>query len=592
MIPNRNVLWSRAVADELIRCGVRHVCLSPGSRSTPLALALHDAGLDITTHIDERSAAFFALGVAKATRMPAVLVCTSGTAAANYHPALVEAIQSQVPLLVLTADRPPELHDVGANQSIEQRDLFGAHAKWFVDVGLPQPTAARIRHLRALVCRAAAAARAVPAGPVHLNFPFQEPLEPTEVPGDVPDDWHKGDLTAAQGRAAGEPFVRTGPSSPAPAPAMVDAIARLVEGNRRGLLVAGRLDLDAAQRDAIRRFAERAGYPVLADPLSGLRFEDEGPGAIVTGYDAWLASARVRRDLRPELVLRIGGTPTSKSLLETLRGQDCPQVVVTPAYEQGEETGRAGHIVHADPAILLDAITQRITRPADAAWNQRLVALDETTRTTLAEQVPGRAFEGAVVAKIVQGLAPGSAVFASSSLPIRDLDRFGQRRDGGLQVFANRGASGIDGVLSTALGVAHGLGRRVTLLIGDTALLHDVGALATASRLSIPLDIVVLDNEGGGIFEFLPIAAHEPPFTALFVVPHGQDLVRIARAFGVEVEESTTAQARPLPAHAGGAAVRMLHVRSDRKANVRERRALEALVEERLLAARQVLDAR
>lgn len=578
MITNRNELWGRAVAQELARSGVRDVCLSPGSRSTPLALGVgQEKDLRVTTHIDERSAAFFALGIGKATRRPAVLLCTSGTAAANYLPAIIEASQSRVPLLVLTADRPPELHDVGANQSIDQQHLFGRQVRWFADAGLPQVTAARVRHLRALVCRAVAKTLAPPPGVVHVNFPFQEPLEPTPVPDDVPTDWHRGDLEAAEGRE-GAPFLRIEPPLLLPDPKAVAETLRLIANEPDGVIVAGPRFADPSFRGALLLLAEATGYPVLADPLSGIRF---GTAALVcSAYDAWLANPQRRTSLRPRIILRFGAAPTSKALLHWLKETgDASHIVVDESLGFGEETTMAQIVLAGDATLVAEALAKKTAPRAPSPFAQRLRELDQVTQGFLAKETPRTPFEGAIVQRLVAQLPTDAQLFVSNSLPVRDLDRFGHR-DAPLNAFGNRGASGIDGITSTALGIAHATGKKVTLLIGDLAFLHDLSGLVTRRRLSLPLDVLVLNNQGGGIFEFLPIARHEPPFTELFVTPHDIDLAGVARSLGIETRAMSAQEALSGPSALGNAgASRVIVVRTDRKTNVASRRALEAALD-------------
>lgn len=580
MIANRNQLWGHVVAQELLRSGIRDICISPGSRSTPLVLAVHaQKGLRVTTHLDERSAAFFALGISKTTRRPAALICTSGTAAANYFPAIVEANQARVPLLVLTADRPPELHNVGANQAIDQQHLYGRHVRWFVDAGLPQPTAARIRHLRALVCRAIAKTLTWPAGPVHVNFPFQEPLEPTTVSGDVPDDWHQGDLEARDGRPE-RPFLRVSQTRPTADEAALDEAATILTAKGNGVIVAGPRFPDDDFAEAVAKLSTSTGYPALADPVSGLRFNQKFPQPCVA-YDAWLANPARRDVLTPDVIVRFGAAPTSKNLLKWIKEKHgAEHVVVSENATFGEETTGATHILVGDAANVAQGLAKRVKNRKPLAFASRIRELDRATTEFLTKEASSRNFEGAIIQRVVSQLPAGADLVVSSSLPIRDLDRFGTASHP-LRVHANRGASGIDGVTSTALGIAHATGKKAVLVIGDIAFLHDLSALVTRQRLNIPLDIVVLDNDGGGIFEFLPIAKHEPPFTELFVTPHGMDLQAIATALGLETMQIDGAKIVKEGIKVGGARQpsRLVVVKTDRKANVEHRRELEAALD-------------
>lgn len=578
MIANRNELWGRVVAEELSRCGIREVCVSPGSRSTPLVLGVHgEPELRVTTHLDERSGGYFALGAAKATGNPVALICTSGTAAANFFPAVVEASMAGVPLVLLTADRPPELRGTGANQTIDQDHLYGRYPRLFADAGLPDATPERARELRALVCRAVAMSRSPFPGPVHLNFPFREPLEPTPVPGDLPGDWSRGDRLAAEGRGR-EPFVELAPGFPHPEEAALDAAARRLDAARRPLLVAG----PGAAAPEILQLAKRIAAPVFCDPLSGLRYGPDLGAVRISAYDAWLAPPDARAALAPDLVLRFGALPTSKSLLAALEAWGlAAQIQVDDSARRAEPTRRASVVLPGRPGPVAEAFAARVAPRDYAPAAQLAQRLDEETKRLHEQELPRRDFEGAAVRRLADALGPGAVLWIGSSLPVRDLDRFVPARDAPLHVLANRGASGIDGVVSSALGAAHATGRRVVLVVGDLSFLHDLSGVLSGRRLGLAADVVVFDNGGGGIFEFLPIARHEPPFTELFVTPHGADLSRIAEAAGWRVASGTPAQAaEQLAAAAGGP--RLFHVPTDRKANVRHRRELESLLGARL----------
>lgn len=579
MIPNRNVLWASVVAEELARAGVQHVVVAPGSRSTPLVLALHkQTGLRLSTHLDERAAGFFALGIAKATRRPVAVVVTSGTAVANLLPAVVEARHSCVPLVLLTADRPPELIGVGANQAIDQRNIFGVFPRFTADVGLPEPDALRVRHLRSLVGRAIASARGAPAGPVHLNFPFREPLESRVVPGDVPDDWAKGDVEAERGRDEGRPFLEAVAPVRSPDPDVMGLLAEEIAQRPRGIIVVGPRDVDDALAQELTLLARRSGYPVLADPLSGARYGVPGDAPFVPAYDAFLADAVMRDRLKPDVVIRFGAAPTSKSLLTLLASPGVRQIVVDEAGVGTEPASRASLVVAAAAPLVASQLVGALqATPPAGEWTQMWTRVDAAARRTLGAEVARRSFEGAIVSRFVDGLPEGATLFVSNSLPVRDLDRFALGGTKRLRVLGNRGASGIDGIASTALGVGHGLGRRVSLIVGDLAFLHDLNGLVAAHRLGIPIDILLLNNDGGGIFEFLPVAAEEPLFTELFATPHGLDVGALAKAVGLVHRRTDLARATDLKLPSGGRGT-ILEVITDRKGNVEHRRAIESAV--------------
>jgi 2-succinyl-5-enolpyruvyl-6-hydroxy-3-cyclohexene-1-carboxylate synthase len=553
-------LLLRAFTDELVRCGVTDVCTSPGSRSTPLVAALvRDGRLRATSHIDERCAAFFALGAAKATGRPMALTCTSGTAAANYLPAVVEAHEAGVPLLVLTADRPPELRGVGAGQAIDQIGMYGRNVRWFVEVGNHEATPERARWMRMLACRAVGATLAGRPGPVHLNFPLREPLVPPEALGPDP----------APGRADGQPWLAV-PTGAAPGDPL--ELEAALAGSTRGVIVAG-TDRDPATGAVLARLAQAAGWPLLADPMSGAR---RGPAA-VAHYDALLRDPGLTARLRPDAVLRVGDLPTSKPLRAWLAGlRDVPQVAFAPPS------------VWADPDATLTAMLAGAAAPALAAaslpaagdgWLAAWRDADARVAGAFGAVLGDGLSEPRVARELVARLPAGAALLVASSMPVRDVESFAAVRDDPPRVLSNRGANGIDGTVSTAFGVASAGTGPVAALIGDVALLHDVGGLLAARRLGLPLVLVVLNNDGGGIFEFLPVAGERDVFEEHVATPHGIDIAAVAALYGCELE-------RPADLAGLGAAVdaalarpgtTLIEVRTDRAENLSlHRRATQA----------------
>ena len=512
--------FAATVVDEWARSGVAHAVVAPGSRSTPLALALAaDGRVRVHVHHDERAAAFLALGIGKVSRRPAVLLCTSGTAAAELHPAVVEAHQADVPLLVCTADRPPELQSVGAPQTIDQTHLYGAAARWFAEPGVADDTTRR--SWRSLAARAYLEATGPTPGPVHLNLAFRDPL--VGEPGDLPP-----------GRPAGAPWHAA--PSPSPPPPPPGALAQ-----RRGLVVAGAgapgagglLDLP---------------WPVLADPLSHHRV----PGSI-GAFDAILRCGAVPE---PEVVVRVGDAPASKVLAEWLAGLDVPQYVVGSRWVDPDRTA----------AAFLPSMP-RLTGERDGEWCRWWSTAEDQAQQAIDGVLASQpAITEPFVARAVA--AHASTLVVASSMPVRDVEWYARPRDG-LRVYANRGANGIDGVVSTAAGIALAVGEPVTALVGDIAFLHDTNALLGLSSRGVDLTIVVVDNRGGGIFSFLPQASAlgRERFEQLFGTPHEADLGALAAAHGVG---STTVTA---PGDLEGAlvettGVRVVLVPTDRHANV------------------------
>jgi 2-succinyl-5-enolpyruvyl-6-hydroxy-3-cyclohexene-1-carboxylate synthase len=531
--PNRSTLWGRAVVAELAAGGLSAACVAPGSRSTPLTMAV-ESHPDVTSysHLDERSAAFFALGRSKRLGEPTALVCTSGTAAANFHPAVVEAHHSRVPLVVLTADRPAELRDSGANQTIDQAALYGDAVRWARTLPEPAAEPRRLRSLRVAVARALAASRAPNSGPVHCNVPLPKPLEPTPVDGDVPADFDDEAPLAASGRDG--PFVATTRGRPAVDDGDVAALARRLAAAARGLIVAGPAVGSSLDRTALADLAGATGVPVLADPLSGHRF---GPHVerlpVCGGYDGYLDAVDWPD---PDLVLRFGASPTSKVCRHYLRDADADQVIVDAAGEWPEAEFTASDLVVADPTRLARRLTDELADAAGtadgspvphvgavASWRDRFEAAEESYWSVVAEAASERYFEGGLVHAVAAACPARATLVVSNSMPVRDLDRFGRPRTAPLAALGNRGASGIDGVTSTALGAGVATADPMVLVTGDLAYYHDMNGLLALDRCDVDATVVVLNNDGGGIFHQLPVAEFDPPFTDQFVTPHGLD---------------------------------------------------------------------
>ena len=549
--------FASALADEWARAGVTDAVIAPGSRSTPLALALaRDGRLRIQVVLDERSAAFRALGLGLATGRPAVLLCTSGTAAANFLPAVVEASHARVPLLVCTADRPPELRDAGAGQTIDQAHLYGRAVRWFFDPGPPADQPGAGAQWRALASRAVAEALGPPAGPVHLNLPFREPLLPTGAP-----------LVDAPGRAHGQPWTISTRGARGPRAEDVARLADLVRANPRGVVVAG---WGAAVAPAVaQRFAAAAGWPVLADPISQLR---TGPLAI-SAYEGLLRAPGFADAHRPDLALRIGAPLTSKVATAWL-DPSIALVLVDPDDRWLDPQHAAAERYAVDAEALLDAVTHALGNPPAAAdpWLSGWLAAERSARTAI-DAVLDRASgpsEALVARAVAAALPDGASLVVASSVPVRALEWCMTPRTG-LRVLANRGANGIDGFVSTVIGVAQASAPDPTVgLCGDLCFLHDGNGLLGAAGGAT---FVVLDNDGGGIFSYLP-PADLPEFEQLFGTPHGLDLVEVARAHGAiaeridDVGKLTDALATPADA------VRVLVVPLDRRASVARHREL------------------
>lgn len=608
--------FAATLVDEWARGGLTHAVVAPGSRSTPLALALADAAhagrLVLHVRLDERSAGFFALGLGLATGRPAVVLTTSGTAAVELHPAVVEAHQAGVPLLACTADRPPELHHVGAPQTVEQEALFGKALRWAVAPGVPEAGLAGT--WRSLAARALAEAVAGPGGPgpVHVNLAFRDPLGGR--PGPLPE-----------GRPGGRPWHRVATTVPPPAPAVVAEVAGW--RGRRGVVVAG---AGAGDAEAVHALARALGWPVLAEPRSGARL---GRAGTVAAADALLRVAAWAQRHRPEVVLRLGAPWASKVLGSWLAwaGSEGEDVLVDPRWGWVDPDRRASLVVVADPSELCRAVVGALEggpagpgadglsgpapadglsgpapRPADGAggWWEGWVEAEASAQAAI-EGVLARhpePTEPGVARHLLAWLPEESTLAVASSMPVRDLEWFGAARSRPPRVVANRGANGIDGMVSTVLGLAAGAGPQaasragepsretegtghagpVVGLLGDLAFLHDAGALVGAAAGGLAATLVVVDNGGGGIFSFLGQAQElaKDRFEQLFGTPQDADVAEVARAYGTEVTEVARA-ADLVPAVEEAAAsgtVRVVRVRTNRDANVAVHAEIEASV--------------
>ncbi|MEN9823143.1 MAG: 2-succinyl-5-enolpyruvyl-6-hydroxy-3-cyclohexene-carboxylate synthase [Actinomycetota bacterium] len=513
------------LVDQWIRMGMQHAVVSPGSRSTPMALALADRPeIGVHVAIDERSASFIALGIASASGVPAALLCTSGTAAAHFHAAVVEADLSGVPMLVLTADRPPELHGVGAPQTIDQFELYGDVVRVFASAEVPDARSAH--EWRALAAEIWWATLGDDSGPVHLNLPFREPLVGSTLGLPTAGELDAHDVIDGAS-TAGEWF-----ASPVP----LEELAISFSG-KTGLVVAGRGIADVS---GVARLSETLGWPVFADPRSGCR---SLPTA-VCAFDPIVRAISTRPEFQPDVVLHLGEQPASKVLGQWMQARAAagaehvhvfaPQRIIDPA---GIVTAR----VYGEPGAVCSAIVAEGLEPAPASWLARWTVAEAAAQTALDAAFSAASDGSPSEPMVARALSARDGVLVvSSSMPVRDVEWFGVASS--TTVLSNRGANGIDGVIASAIGAAIGSGQRTTLLIGDVAFCHDLSSLVGLSARGLDLTIVVVDNDGGGIFSFLPqrgtLGADR--FEQLFGTPHGTDLIGIARAHGLGARTAHT----------------------------------------------------
>jgi 2-succinyl-5-enolpyruvyl-6-hydroxy-3-cyclohexene-1-carboxylate synthase len=585
---NPSTAFAVTLVDELVRCGLRDAVLAPGSRSAPLAIALwqqaEDTSLRLQVRIDERSAAFLALGLAKASGRPVAVVCTSGTAAANFHPAVIEADESGVPLLMLTADRPPELRGTGANQAIDQLKLYGGAVRWFAEAGVPEARPGMNPYWRSLACRAWAAAAGTGGGfpgPVHLNLPLRDPL----VPG-VADPAGNGSWPEPlDGRPDGAPWTRWATasggasSSGQPGPSGPDGPGTLeLPWTERGVIMAGD---GAADPAGLLRLAAAAGWPVLAEPSSGVR---QGRHAL-TAYSYLLEHPAFLAANRPDLIICAGRPGLSRGQTAFARqaaADGARQVVLAQGPARWADPARTATDVAT--AVRLTGTPHPPARGGPGGgppgWLGRWQAADGAARGAVDAVLDagGELTEPRLARDLGAALPDGALLWAASSLPIRDLDRHLAVRDG-LRVLASRGASGIDGLISSATGaaLAHQAagGGPAAALLGDLAFLHDAPGLFAGPEEARPdLVLVVANNDGGGIFSTLEQAAVPAPFERIFGTPHRAHLAGLAAAAGIG--HIVVTRAADLPAALKGDGIRIVEVPADRAAGTVLRRRLAA----------------
>jgi 2-succinyl-5-enolpyruvyl-6-hydroxy-3-cyclohexene-1-carboxylate synthase len=533
----RQTEWARLVIDSFVQAGVVDAVISPGSRSTPFVIAaLRNEELRCTSALDERSGAHYALGQARSTLRPSLLLCTSGSAAANYFPAVLEASEAGVPLIVLSADRPPELHQCGANQTTDQVGLYGKHARFFANLGEPRDDVLSLRAARRLVAQAVSEASGVRPGPVHVNAQARKPLEPVGS-GDA--------LRARVDAALGEPLTqvhRVRPLQPTlvePLPELVaGSVAEMLDRASRPVILCGPADTrNAMFVDALSELSERAGAPILAETAS--QFRCWSRTRALGGFDTIWRTEAGRSSLAPDFVLQLGAAPISKGWEVLSSATSIRRVVVHP-WEWADPTSDAEAIVQADIGSFLTAMSRAELRldERDPEFSTRFSRAEELVWES-AKDVLGEAgdslTEGGAVRTLFDAVPDPSALVLGNSLPIRDVETWVPPNEKLLVIHSQRGVSGIDGVVSGAAGVASCVDGPTTLLIGDVSFLHDLNGLQLASRVEGPLVIVVLNNGGGRIFEALPIATEgDDSWLPFFTTPHDADLGSAAATHGCE----------------------------------------------------------
>ncbi len=557
--------YAASFIEGLVHTGVKEVVISPGSRSTPLAmLFVEHQDIQVYMNIDERSASFFALGLAKASDRPVALLCTSGTAAANYFPAVIEASLSRVPLIVLTADRPHELRDIGAPQAIDQLHLFGKYVRWFADMALPESGQEMLKYAKTSAIRAASMAKGVLPGPVHVNFPLREPLVP------------KMDQPFKHASHIALPYVTEGHLS---IPfETYKAVADQCSGIENGLIVCGNIDKPGFP-EAVLALANSLGFPILADPLSQLRSGNFEKEMVIDCYDAFLRSDKIKEKLKPELVIQFGGQPVSKALSLFLKSLgESSELLIIDGGGGWRDPNRTGtHMIHCDETVFCQQLEPLLEKKSGTSWKGIWIDLNQRTRNIIQSYIQSISDieEGKSVSKLCGLLPPDSTVYIGNSMPIRDMDTYFHNTEKTVRLIANRGANGIDGVVSSALGAAVHC-RPLFLVIGDLSFFHDMNGLLAAKLYKVNINIILLNNDGGGIFSHLPQAEEGKNFELIFGTPTGLNFEHTAMLYNgqytkvlnledlsVSIEEATSNEG-----------LNIIEIPTDRERNVQVHREL------------------
>ncbi|MGP7819694.1 2-succinyl-5-enolpyruvyl-6-hydroxy-3-cyclohexene-1-carboxylic-acid synthase [Niallia sp. 01092] len=555
-----------AFVNELVHNGIENVVISPGSRSTPIAMVMAEQKqLKIHVHVDERAAAFFALGMAKASKKPTVLVCTSGTAAANYFPAIIEATISRIPLLVLTADRPHELRDVGAPQAINQIELYGGKVKWFMEMSPPIGTKEMLRYVKTVSARAVSTALQEPKGPVHLNLPFREPL--------IPD---LENLQTYQSEKDHEKYIHIETGELTISEDYFQYLAKRLSNYANGIIICGEIDKEDFSSSIIQ-LAKTLKFPILADPLSQLRTGEEDLEYIIDTYDTFLRNETVQKTLKPDIVIRFGSMPVSKALTLFLKEQnEIEQLVIDGGAGFRDPNQLTSEMIYCDEVLFCQKLIPYLKK---CSINHEFVSwqnINKVTKKALM-QIKNKAemSEAKLFSLLGELLPENAALFVGNSMPIRDLDTFFHTQLKKITIYANRGANGIDGTVSTALGVG-AVKQPLFLVLGDLTFFHDANGLIAAKQFDIPVTIFLINNNGGGIFSFLPQANHKKHFEALFGTPLDLDFKHLITMYKGQYEliEKWSQLEELLQKTTDSPKLRVFEIRTNRTENVEEHRKL------------------
>ncbi len=523
---NHNIFWAETTVKLLEFLGVKNVVISPGSRSTPFVFAFSKSKkINKTVVIDERDNGFFALGLAKASRVPAAIVTTSGTATAELYPAIIEAYNSRTPLIVITSDRPEYLYGTGANQTINQINLYKNHIRKFFDFDAEKPTKRKIAELKKEIADAFEIAAKKNPGPVHLNFHFEKPFEPDDYTTAISEELltHAFSNVSEKSNKA-EQKNRTFAS-----------LAKKIADSEKGIIITGNGFYSKKDIQGILNFSAAAKYPIFADGLSPFRFLSRAKKNVFVNQTAFLKSRKVK----PEIIFQFGSAPTANVLLSFFKESEAEKYVVNPFGDLNDPSRTADKTIREEyssfAASIVDNLKSLNFKRVKSAWfNESLEFenISESLKKKIIEKAPFW-FEGNIIIELMKNIPAGSNLFISNSLPARDVDFFAPKSGKDVSVFSNRGASGIDGVTATAFGTAAATKRRTFLLTGDLAFFHDANALWIAKNYNLPVTIILVDNSGGGIFNLLPVADYPSVFRDYFLTSTGADFGKIVKAYGL-----------------------------------------------------------
>lgn len=521
---NRNILWCNAFTGRLSELGVKNVCISPGSRSTSLTLSFSsNNNFNVYPIVDERSSAFFALGLAKESKTPVAIVTTSGTAVAELYPAIIEAYYQRIPLIVCTADRPQILRGSGANQTINQHNIFNNHIRLFNDAGLPEIK--KLSSVRRLAEHAIRIATIDNRGPVHLNFPFEKPFEPDAITDyifetDIEKLYSKDSFELVSQKKSKLNF---------------NSLKKTFSEKKRGLILVGYNNFSDDFADLLIEFSDRFGYPIYIDGACSLRFGGHRKDNIIENLTSIIRSEKFQKKYDPELIIQFGATPTANVLLDYFKNSGSEKILINEFGDRNDPSLTAKKIVKCNPSdfckLILANSSSRNSK--DFEWLDDFKNMNMIARITKEKFISNSSFpfEGRICLEAINGLENNSNLMISNSLPIRDFDFFAPTLNKRIKIFTNRGASGIDGINSTALGIAKASSKQTFLIVGDLALYHDLNGLHNAVKFNIPLTILLINNNGGGIFESLPIAGYKDFLTDSFLTPLSINLGKFVKAY-------------------------------------------------------------